>query len=63
MKEIKMYIESNKELMKEYQKEYEKTEVESEKLRIKSNIDKVAYYIKGLQDALYYIEKEKEGNK
>ena len=59
MKEIKYYIESNKKLKEQYEKELKETEVESEKLRIKNNIDKVDYYIRGLQDAIKYIENEK----
>lgn len=58
MKEIEMYIESNKELKKQYEKELQETLVESEKLRIKRNIDCIDYYIRGLQDAKKYIENE-----
>lgn len=62
MKEIKYYIESNKKLKEQYEKELNETKVESERLRIKNNIDKIDYYIRGLQDAIKYIENEKEVN-
>ena len=60
MKEIEYYIKSNNKLMEEWEKELNKTKVESERLRIKNNIDKVYYYIKGLKDAKQYIEDEEK---
>lgn len=60
MKEIEYYIKSNNKLMEEWEKELNKTKVESEKLRIKNNIDKAYYYIKGLKDAKKFIEDEEK---
>lgn len=60
MKQIEEYIESNTKLMEEREKEYEATSSESERLRLYNTITAYKYYIMGLQDALRYIEEEKE---
>ena len=55
MKEINEYIESNTRLYEEAKKEYEETQDESEKLRIKLNIEAYKYYVIGLRDAKNFI--------
>ena len=60
MKEIEYYIESNKKLMEQAEKEYRETENEYERLRLHEKIEIYRHYILGLQDAVKYIEKEKE---
>ena len=62
MKQIDYYIESNKKILEKRIKEFEETEPEQQKLlqHIKSDIDKIEYYIKGLEDAKKYILEEEK---
>lgn len=59
MKEIEMYIESNKKLLKKAIEKRKRAFGEDEK-RLKIQIERLDYYIKGLEDAKKYIEKEGE---
>ena len=61
MKQIDYFIESNKKILEELINKFEETEPEQQHLlqHIKNDIDKVEYYIKGLEDAKKYIEEDK----
>lgn len=61
MKEIEYYIESNKKLLQKSIDKFEETDPnnKNELERIKINIERFTYYIKGLEDAKKYIEEEK----
>ena len=60
MKQIEEYIVSNKKLMEEKIEQFNQTDPteETELKRLKEWIDKLDYYIRGLEDAKKYIEEE-----
>lgn len=65
MKEIEMYIQSNRELLQEKQEEYDKllnekhlSYYDSELVNLRLWIERYTYYIMGLKDAKKYIENE-----
>ena len=62
MKQIEQYIESNKKRLEELIDEFEQTspDEQSELKRINDMINKIEYYIKGLEDAKKYILEESE---
>lgn len=57
MKQIEEYIESNKKLLKEAIEKRKRASGEDEK-RLIIQIERLDYYIKGLEDAKKYIEEE-----
>ena len=59
MEEINEYIKSNKLLLEERKKQFEEATSDDEKAIIKDLITATDYYIRGLQDAKKYIEKER----
>ncbi len=61
MKQIEEYIESNKKLLEERIKTLENVPAndKEEKQHQRLNIERIRYYIKGLEDAKKYIEEEK----
>ena len=58
MKQIEMYIESNKRRLQEMIERRNQMIDGSEKQRLTINIERTDYYIKGLEDAKKYIEEE-----
>lgn len=58
MKQIEEYIESNKKLLKERIKTLSSISDEDEKRHQRLNIERIRYYIMGLEDAKKYIEEE-----
>lgn len=62
MKEIEYFIESNKKIKEQLIEEYNciNPNEENELKRLEINIERVDYYIKGLEDAKKYIESEGE---
>ena len=59
MKQIEEYIESNKKLLKKAIEKRKRAYGEEEK-RLMIQIERLDYYIKGLEDAKKYIEEESE---
>lgn len=58
MKQIEEYIESNKKLLEERIKTLSGISDEDEKRHQRLNIERIRYYIMGLEDAKKYIEEE-----
>lgn len=58
MKQIEEYIESNKKLLEERIKTLSSISDEDEKRYQRLNIERIRYYIMGLEDAKKYIEEE-----
>ena len=58
MKQIEMYIESNKKWLQELIDKFEETNSSDMKKVLNEMIIKVESYIKGLEDAKKYIEEE-----
>ena len=58
MKQIEMYIESNKRRLQEMIERRNQMIDGSEKQWLTINIERTDYYIKGLEDAKKYIEEE-----